>query len=481
MRDAGRARGGVIVAVLLVLMAGVGAWSTGLLDGGSRRADPRPSDDPLDVAPPDGLTLPVARPQRPVLRAPSGPRVDVTKLRDAVAPLLREPALGRHVGFAAYDLGRDRPLWSRGSEQMYVPASTLKLLTTAAALEVLGGDYRFETTVTLSGGSGGVPEITLVGGGDPLLARRVTAAATELYPQPATLEDLARRTIRGLHDADVDRVRLSFDATLFAGPAESPTWEPDYVRDDVVTPISALWVDQGVIPDAVSDPEADPARWAAEQFAAALRQRGLRVLGQPFESSAPARPRIVAQVDSPPLDQIVQHVLEQSDNEGAEVLLRQVALATGRPASFTGGVAALRDVLSGLGVPWQGVRLYDGSGLSRSDRLSLPAVLDVLRLAVDAQHPELRAVVSTLPVAHFTGSLIYRFIEPGTEAARGVARAKTGTLSHVHALAGVTVDRSGAELAFVAVADRVRLRDTLDARDQLDRIVAALAACGCSG
>lgn len=479
MGDAERARGGMLAAVVLALVAGVAAWSTGLLDTGPD-PDAPPSSSPLDVPPPTGLHLPQARTVRPVLGAPSGPPIELSALRAAVGPLLERSALGRHVGFAAYDLGRERPLWSSGDDETYVPASTLKLLTTAAALAVLGEDHRFETTVTRSAGSGGVPVLTLVGGGDPLLARRRATAATAVYPEPATLAQLVSQTVASMRAADIRRVRLGYDASLFSGPAVSPWWERDYVPDEVVTPISALWVDQGVAPGAVFDRAADPAGAAAEQFAAALEQQGVRVLGQPVESSAAPRARVVAHVDSPPLDQIVQYVLERSDNEGAEVLLRQAALATGRPGSFTGGAATLREVLTGLGIPWEGIRVYDGSGLSRADRLSLPALVGVLRLAADPRHPELRAVVSDLPVARFTGSLTYRFTDPGTEAARGVARAKTGTLSHVHALAGLTVDRSGAQLAFVAVADRVRLRDTLDARDELDRIVAALAACGCS-
>ncbi len=479
MQTIGRIRSGVLAAGALALVAGGFAWSAGLLDAGSEQSAPSPSG-PLGIAPPPDLDLPPARGAGQVLLAPSAPPVGIAAVRDAVAPLLRDQALGRHVGFAAYDLGHGRPLWSSGLHETFVPASTLKLLTTTAALQVLGGDHRFETTVTRSAGKGGVPNITLVGGGDPLLARRGTAADSG-YPAPATLSRLVHRTARALRGSDIISVRLGYDASLFTGPAVSPSWEPDYVPADVVTPISALWVDQGVAAGAVSDREPDPARSAAEEFAAALERRGVRVLGQPAATVvAGTRRRVLAQVTSPPLDQIVQYVLERSDNEGAEVLLRQVALGIGGPGSFDGGVAALQEVLTPLGVPWQSVRVYDGSGLSRADRLTLAAVIGVLRLAVDPEHPELRPVVSDLPVARFTGSLAYRFTDAGTEAARGVARAKTGTLSHVHALAGVTVDRSGAEMAFVAVADRVRLRDTLDARDELDRVVAALSACGCS-
>jgi D-alanyl-D-alanine carboxypeptidase/D-alanyl-D-alanine-endopeptidase (penicillin-binding protein 4) len=272
-------------------------------------------------------------------------------------------------------------------------------------------------------------------------------------------------------------VQVGYDADLFSGPAASPRWKPEYVAGDVVTPIAALWVDQGVVG---YDRVADPARSAAEQFAAELEERGLRVIGEPSPTATTERDRVLARVHSPPLDQIVQAVLERSDNEGAEVLLRHVAAETGRPASFAGGAAAVRDVLTRLGVPWRGVAVHDGSGLSGADRVSLAALVAVLRLAVDPDHPELRTVVSDLPVAGFTGSLSERFDDPAAAQGRGVVRAKTGTLSRVHALAGMTLDRNGAALGFVVLVDRVRERDGLDARAQLDRIAAALAACSCS-
>ncbi len=85
-----------------------------------------------------------------------------------------------------------------------------------------------------------------------------------------------------------------------------------------------------------------------------------------------------------------------------------------------------------------------------------------------------------LPVAGFTGSLAYRF-DKGPDAGRGRVRAKTGTLSGVHGLAGVTTDLDGNVLMFVLLADRVRLEDTLDARSTLDQMAAALGACHCGG
>ncbi|MGH3446892.1 MAG: D-alanyl-D-alanine carboxypeptidase/D-alanyl-D-alanine endopeptidase, partial [Nocardioidaceae bacterium] len=163
----------------------------------------------------------------------------------------------------------------------------------------------------------------------------------------------------------------------------------------------------------------------------------------------------------------------------AEVLLRQSALATGRPGSATAGVEAVRATLADLGVELRGARIYDGSGLSRHDRLPIRSLVQVLQTAADPAHPKLRRVVASLPVAGFTGSLGYRFVDDAPRGV-GVVRAKTGTLTGVHALAGFVATRDQHALVFVAVGDQVPVPKTLDARADLDTIATALATCGCS-
>ena len=104
----------------------------------------------------------------------------------------------------------------------------------------------------------------------------------------------------------------------------------------------------------------------------------------------------------------------------------------------------------------------------------------MLALGADPGLPDQRTVVAGLPVARFNGSLAYRFVSTGTAPARGVVRAKTGTLTGVHGLAGTVVTRDGTLLGFALLLDRVRPIDTLDARATLDRLAAALAGCGCA-
>ncbi len=316
----------------------------------------------------------------------------------------------------------------------------------------------------------------LVGGGDPLLQR---APDTDVsYPTDrADLRTLARQVARRLEQGPQPRrFRLRYDTSLFTGPDVSPYWRADYIPDNVVSPITALWADQGRVPDDdFGAREKDPAKAAAQVFADHLERAGVRT-SRPAPGSAPGGAPVVGSVSSPPVETIVQYVLETSDNEVAEVLLRHVALARGVPASFAGGVRAVRDVLGELGVPLRGATWYDGSGLSRRNRLSPSTLTDLLATALDEER--LAPVVWGLPVAGFTGSLSERFAVrsgPGL----GRVRAKTGTLTGVSGLAGVVRSRDGAVMLYAAVADQVGELNTLWVRDRLDRISAALAGCRC--
>lgn len=414
----------------------------------------------------------------PVLEAvTSAKAVAVPRLKRLLHDTVRDESLGSHLGLVISELGTERPRWTLGDPETVTPASTLKLLTTLAALEALGPGERFETAV-VSGQAD--DEVVLVGGGDPLLTGKTPTRteAVQLYPRPASLEALALLTSVQLKRQGVRRVLVRYDASLFAGPAVNPRWEPSYVPESVVSPISALWVDEGREAVGLAQRVARPAHEAAQRFARLLKAEGIRVQGAATRGRASSRAERIAVVESAPLDQIVQHVLEESDNEATEVLLRHVALAAGRPGSSAAGVRATRAVLTGLGVNLAGASIYDGSGLSRQSVVPTQALVDVLQIAAEPDHPELRAVVASLPVAGFTGSLAYRFVEEAAAGA-GLVRAKTGTLTGVHGLAGLVMTREGQPLLFAAVADRVPVRKTLDARATLDEIAALLSTCGC--
>lgn len=461
--------------VIALLAAAVVQWHYGL---GERWVGhpPNPATNPARVLPPEGLDLPALPAAGPVAAPDTGGDPSARKVAHALAPYLHARRLGRHVRVEVAGLADGRLLLDHGTGPVR-PASTTKLLTTTAALQVLGPMARFTTTVRdVPGGFRNPDEVVLVGGGDPFLASS-PKAARGLYPARADLTTLARRTATELLRRHRSRVELRYDASLFSGPAFSPTWPVGY--RDVVAPISALWVDEGHEPHGGGF-VTDPAQTAADLFARVLERRGVHVVHAPRPGQAPPGSVAIAEVRSAPLGEIVQQVLDVSDNMGAEVIARHVGLAVSRDGSFTGSVRSVLAVLRRLGVDTTGVRLHDGSGLSRQDRIPPRTLVEVLRTAASPEHPDLRDVVTGLPVAGFTGSLTYRF-DQAFPAARGRVRAKTGTLSGVHGLAGVVTDLDGDRMVFVAVADRVTERWNTWAQNRLDRIAGALGACHCGG
>lgn len=464
-----------VVLVLAILGAGVGAYR---FEWGQRylpwlAADP--VTEPEAVRPPAGLDLPEWDPAVDDA-APVADDADIApdKVAAAVTPDLTDPDLGRHVVGAVSSLTPGSPVWTTGDGR-YLPASTTKLLTLGAALATLGPDQTFTTRVVRGEGP---REVVLVGGGDPLLASQplTLAEAESTYPARADVTTLALTAAKVLGGRG--RVKVSFDDSLFTGPTDNPAWRRDYVPDDIASPITALMVDSGIAPDRLSRSDA-PSLAAARVLASALGAAGLKVVGEPERVVAPVGAEELASVESAPLSEIAERILDVSDNEGAEVVAHQVGLAVSGEGSFEGGAAAVLQTLGGLGIDVTGDEVYDGSGLSRRNRVSTATLLALLQHAAGPDGEAMRNIVTGLPVAGFTGSLTYRFDE-GPPVARGLVRAKTGTLTGVHALAGIAVGRDGEPMAFVFGADKSPDAKKLDAQQALDRAAAGLAACRCS-
>ncbi|THV12919.1 D-alanyl-D-alanine carboxypeptidase/D-alanyl-D-alanine endopeptidase [Nocardioides caeni] len=474
-------------ALLMLVVAGGVAWRTGWADDWWDRIsgdDPAATADPAAVAAPPGLDLPaVVRPAVGAQPADGRSGLSPAALEQALVAL-SDPDLGGHVLAAVGPLdGTGLAYTAAEGTATAIPASTTKVVTATVALFLLGPDHTFDTTTVLDTAGGGTPRLVLVGGGDPLLARAPAAAgdgdagSATIQPPRADVRTLARRTARALRADGVTEVRLGYDDTLFSGPAVNPTWESDYISTDVVSPISALWVDQGREADSF-ERVADPSATAARVFRSALAKAGIAVVGAPTVVAAPARASEVARVSSAPLSQIVQRLLEVSDNEASEVLLRHIGIADQGAGTFVAGQAAVERVLAANGIPMGGSVLYDGSGLSRANRLAPSVLVDVLRLAASDDHPGLRAVLTGLPVAGFTGSLAERMDE-GPAAGPGRVRAKTGTLSNVSSLAGIALDRDGHLMAFALMADRIRDPKETLARTAMDNAASSLGACSC--
>jgi D-alanyl-D-alanine carboxypeptidase/D-alanyl-D-alanine-endopeptidase (penicillin-binding protein 4) len=391
----------------------------------------------------------------------TGSAPDAQALAGVLDPLLTDAALGSRRAAVVVDVATGKRLYGTAAGASLTPASTTKIATGVAALSALGADHRLITRTALEPGTGG---LVLVGAGDPTLTAQKNAEGW------AGLRTLADRTAAALKKRDVREVALSYDTTLFAGARMHPIGV-----NDNLAPVSALMADEGRTDDSTSGPAArvpDPAADAAAKFAAFLGDRGIRATAA-GPARATGRAKTLAAVSSPPLSDLVERMLTNSDNDIAEALARHTALATGKRADFAGGAAAIGDRLKKLGLPLSGTEFHDGSGLDRSDRLTAGLLTALLVKAGDPALPELRPVLTGLPVAGFTGTLSSRY----TDGAAGVVRAKTGTLTGVNSLAGTVVDQDGRLLAFAFLASGTT--DPQAAQAALDRAATALAGCGC--
>ena len=407
-------------------------------------------------------------------------------LRSALAGPLSATALGPQVSAVVADPATGKILWSQHPDQLATPASTTKLVTSAAALAALGPDATFTTKVVRGATDNSV---ILVGGGDPTLA--VHPFPPGQYPRPATLAGLAEAAARALKARGQLTVSLGYDDGLYTGPGLAPGWPAAYVSTGNVTPISALEVDQGRLttaggPEDSDNPynlrarTTDPAGMAAAAFAALLKADGIHVTGTPAGQPARNNAPILASIQSPPLAAIVQQMLLESNNVIAENLARQVAISSHQPASYSGAAAAVTGELKRLGVSPSGLHLVDGSGLSPQDQIAPAALVKTLQLATST--PKIRPLLAGLPVAGFSGTLSAgQSVFAGIGGpALGAIRAKTGNLATVTTLAGLATDKTGTTLIFAFMADKIPAAAMLGtAAKAINEAAAALANCGC--
>ncbi|MFJ6212341.1 D-alanyl-D-alanine carboxypeptidase/D-alanyl-D-alanine-endopeptidase [Streptomyces sp. NPDC092296] len=468
------ARTALVAGVVGLVLAAGSIAVAGPWEGGRRTAETARAAGPRRTpAPHPTATTPPRPPAPAVLRAAGGGSAPVptrTGLERALADAMADPALGK-VTAAITDAATGRLLYGSGETVPATPASTTKIGTTIAALTLLGPDHRLTTRVVREAGSG---EVVLVGGGDPTLTALPRAKGADPATAPASLRELADRTAAALKAAGTTSIRVGYDTSAYSGPGRNA-----YYDGENLATVTALTTDEGRIDPHGAEAAAryaDPADHAAQTFAGLLRDHGLTVTAV-RPATAPAGAAQLAQVQSPTLARLVERLLTESDNDLAEAVARQAAIAAHRPASFEGAAAAVRETLARAGVPLGGTELHDGSGLSRDNAIPPAVLTELLALAASDDHPELRPVLSGLPVAGFTGTLQDRYTATGSDSAAGLVRAKTGTLNGVNTLAGLVVDRDGRLLAFALMAGGGADAGTV--RAALDRIAVHVAACGC--
>ncbi|HWL45775.1 MAG TPA: D-alanyl-D-alanine carboxypeptidase/D-alanyl-D-alanine-endopeptidase [Ilumatobacter sp.] len=377
-----------------------------------------------------------------------------TPLADAAAAAAGEATLSRLVSELTTRLGAGACLHIVADDGTVVaelapttpviPASTHKLLVAAVALDVLGPDYRFRTELFAAGPPvDGVIEgdVYLVGGGDPLL---VTADT----PDPQRFPAFNTTPIEPLVDALVELGTVHIEGALVADGSryddefQPPSWGAELTNYDG-GPVDALLIDDGQI-----DPGnygLDPNFSAARVFTDLLIERGITVVGQTDSRPRPADVELVSLgfVESRPLTDVLVELLHTSDNNTAEMLLKEIGFVATGTGSRQDGIDTVWAQLGEWGVPLAGVSLADGSGLSRANQLTCAALTGLLTKA-----PTAPAVIDLLPVAGRDGTLADQLL--GTPA-EGVLHAKTGTLTAVKGLAGVQPDSNRDDVTFALV------------------------------
>lgn len=349
------------------------------------------------------------------------------------------------------DLTTGKPLYAHNLSLPLIPASNQKLAVTYACLLALGPSFRFESAVLGEGeleGSLWRGDIVLKGYGDPTLSTLdLLQLASQLYAQGV-------RRIGG---------RIVGDESFFDAKRVGPGWKPWFFINESA-PLSALTVDRARYRGRITR---DPALAAALSFRAALLRVGITVAGRAMTGQADAEAVPLASIESVPLEQVLRYMDHESDNFTAELLLKQLGAGFSDQGTSASGATVIRQLLVEQQIPLAGVRIVDGSGLSRYDRLTANAVVAMLRASwLDEDLREI--LLSSLPVAGRSGTLDSRM--RGTAAA-GRVRAKTGTLNEASALSGYVNRR----YAFSVIQNGSPV-STFWARKAQDRFAAVLAA-----
>jgi D-alanyl-D-alanine carboxypeptidase/D-alanyl-D-alanine-endopeptidase (penicillin-binding protein 4) len=383
----------------------------------------------------------------------------------SVADLAVDPRLGTFLG-AVRNAATGEVLFDRGAGTSARTASVMKVLSSAAALAVLGPDHRVPTTVVKGTEPG---QIVLVGGGDITLA----SGSSNIYPGAASMLDLAAQ-VDAAWTADPSTAGTSItsivlDASVFSGERWQPSWNRKEQVDGYSSEVTGLQVDgDRADPSANVSTRSDNAVLRAGQALALALDAPNASLA---EGLAPAGAPQLGQVLSAPVSTMIPDALQRSDNTEAEMLARLVAVQLGVGNSFEALQIAIPQALASYGLDTSALTIVDGSGLSDDNGVS-PDFLTQLFVKINAREGSLGVIYDGLPVAGQSGTLAGRF---GESPAAGNVIAKTGWIDTGYTLSGIVNSADGTVLTFAFFA----LDDVGDsAKTAIDALTTGVFECG---
>ncbi len=399
-------------------------------------------------------------------------RLNLAAFETAVIPFL-EQVNERSCAAVSLD---GRLVGARNPGAVVLPASNQKILVAAAALDVLGPDFTYTTRVVGAQPAGGVVagDVYLVGGGDPLLSGEwYPSSGLDRFPtfNITPIDELADRVAA----AGVTRIEgvVRGDGSRYDDEFYVDSWG-EGIAGLEAGPYDALLVnDSRVLGD--DQRGADPAEAAAREFVRVLADRGVTVTGGAGTGVAPADSAEIASIESLPLPAVLQEMLSNSDNNTAEMMVKEIGLATTGVGSRQAGLDAIAATIAGWGIDTAGLVLGDGSGLSLDNRITCSTLLAVLQ-HVGAASP----VGQGLAVAGESGTLIDIF---GDTPVAGRLRGKTGTLNNppfnadppaVKALAGYLPVDGGGAIEYVLILNGPTISDQSEYRPVWAALVTAL-------
>ena len=348
-------------------------------------------------------------------------------------------------------------LYSKNAGKLFMPASNMKIITSAAALTLLGPDYRYRTTFLTDGevrDSLLDGNLLVIGRGDPTVSDRMRGTATTVMD--ALADSLRAHRIRQI-SGSLGRVGNAFPDSIYGYG-----WEWDDLGEYYGAGVDELIFNEGMSPTTLrpppdtardslySGPAKRPAKAYLDALHDALVRKSIRMDGTVRDSvfPTPFKMDTLFVLVSPPLREILPALMKPSQNQIAEILLRTIGLERGGLGTADSARKIVGQQLLAWGVQPDGFVIRDGSGLSDQDLLTPETIVRVLdRIQRDTAFA---TYYNSMPIAGVDGTIDTRM--KGTPA-EGNVHAKTGTLAKARSLSGYVTTADGERLIFSILAN----------------------------